>query len=593
MALVPELIYDDIVETLRGKTRNYRGGSDYLLNFTMTINTDHIFEIGDIIEIDVTDIDESVNVSKATAIVRDVFTWQNGVTLRFYFWAVDDTYEGTPIKIYTWESYWHYPDGYEKKIGQSTTSLFNERALVGFLKTGVIRFCFMTDFYVSSQTTGGAVVGVTPADSFKGIVLQPSSNTGGINIFDNVRSNQKYYIRRVGEVQPVGSSTDLFKYAYCEYTGINNVFIYNNLETMLEDLNLRDPDNPMTPGDVYKPGKPDPSAPVQDDDPSTPGGGGGNYDSGSDPVDFPTLPTGGAITSGAVRAFKMNNGQLDLMFRNLWDSSFFDILTDFQKLVDSPLDALVSLHCIPIEPTIGTTTDVLLGSFDTGVNAPLITQQYMAVDMGTLLVKEFWGSALDYSPYTKCEIYLPAVGFRELKIEDVMTATLHIKYMIDILTGDCIAMIKCGQAVLYKFRGNLKETVPVTSRVNEASFNLMKAGAGIITGAAMGGAAGAAMGLASAAPQVSASKTHTTRTGDLGGSISLMDEFVPYIIIHRPIQSLAEDFRSQKGYPANLSRKLSSCQGYTEVDYIHLTGISATDTELTEIETLLKNGVII
>ena len=24
MALVPELIYDDIVETLRGKTRNYR-----------------------------------------------------------------------------------------------------------------------------------------------------------------------------------------------------------------------------------------------------------------------------------------------------------------------------------------------------------------------------------------------------------------------------------------------------------------------------------------------------------------------------------------------------------------------------------------
>lgn len=593
MALVPELIYDDIVETLRGKTRNYRGGSDFLLNFHLVIDTDRIFEIGDIIEIDVTDIDENVNVSKATALVRDIFTWENGVTLRFYFWAVDDTYEGTPIKLYYWESYWHYPDGYEKQIGAATTSLFNERALVGFLKTGVIRFCFITSFYVSSQTTGGAVAGVTPADDFRGIVLQPSSNGVGINIFDNVQSNQRYYVQRVGDPQPVGSSTDLFKYAYCEYTGINNAFIYNNLDTMLEDLNLRDPDNPMTPGDVYKPGKPDPSAPVQDDDPSTPGGGGGNYDSGSDPVDFPSLPTGGAITSGAVRAFKMTNGQLDVMFRNLWDSSFFDILTDFQKLVDSPLDALVSLHCIPLEPTTGATTDVLLGSFDTGVNAPLITQQYMAVEMGTLSVKEFWGSALDYSPYTKCEIYLPAVGFRELKIEDVMTATLHIKYMIDILTGDCIAMIKCGQAVLYKYRGNLKETVPVTSRVNEASFNLMKAGAGIVTGAAMGGPAGAAMGLASAAPQVSASKTHTTRTGDLGGSVSLMDEFVPYIIIHRPIQSLAEDFRTQKGYPANLSRRLSNCQGYTEVDYIHLTGISATDTELNEIETLLKNGVII
>ena len=51
MALVPEIIYDDIVETLRGKTRNYRGGSDYLLNFHLLIDTDRIFEIGDIIEI--------------------------------------------------------------------------------------------------------------------------------------------------------------------------------------------------------------------------------------------------------------------------------------------------------------------------------------------------------------------------------------------------------------------------------------------------------------------------------------------------------------------------------------------------------------
>ena len=73
-----------------------------------------------------------------------------------------------------------------------------------------------------------------------------------------------------------------------------------------------------------------------------------------------------------------------------------------------------------------------------------------------------------------------------------------------------------------------------------------------------------------------------------------MDDFVPYLIIHRPIQSLAKTYAQNKGYTSNISATLSSLTGYTEVEYIHLTGINgATDSELNEIERLLKDGVII
>ena len=90
------------------------------------------------------------------------------------------------------------------------------------------------------------------------------------------------------------------------------------------------------------------------------------------------------------------------------------------------------------------------------------------------------------------------------------------------------------------------------------------------------------------------SKVNIQRSGDISGSTGLLDDFVPYLIIHRPVQSLAKDFKNFKGYPSNITAKLSTLTGYTEVEYVHLQNITgATDAELVMIERLLKSGVII
>lgn len=357
---------------------------------------------------------------------------------------------------------------------------------------------------------------------------------------------------------------------------------------------------PVNKDDIFGPGSED--DPSQEDDPSGPGGGGGNYDDTSDPIDFPPNPTGGALSSGAIKAFIVTPAILTAVFNKLWDTSIFDIPLQFQKLVDNPIDCIISLHCIPCVPSnTGAQSNIKIGNFDTENKGVVIDNQYLTIDCGSLSIKEFWGSALDYSPYTKVELFMPFVGIRELKIEDIMKSTIHIKYNVDVFTGDCLCHVKCGQSVLYKFAGNLKQDIPVSGRTNNMGIKGMLGAATAFAGGMMGGAVGGPMGAAigvgsviSSAASVASSKITTTRSGSISGSVGLLDDFRPFFIFHRPVQSLANKFNTFKGYPSNITRTLSTLSGYTEVEYINLQNIpNATSEEMDEIKSLLKSGVLL
>lgn len=345
-----------------------------------------------------------------------------------------------------------------------------------------------------------------------------------------------------------------------------------------------------------------PSGLPNDYDPSQPGGGDGNYDDRSDPIDWPDMPTGGALACGAIKAFHVNNQNISDLFHKLWDKNVFDI-DQWQKLTSTPIDCIVSLHAIPVTPTTGSTDQIWLGSFPTGISPNVITSQYSVVDCGYVDLQKFFGSAMDYSPYTHVQISLPGAGIYDLATEDLQGSRIHVKYFMDVLTGDVLIHVKCGQSILYKFTGNMKMQIPVSARDNTALGTAISGVAGIIGGAIQGGLAGGGAGAViggiagggiSTAASVATRKDRVSRSGDISGSVSLMDHFYPYLIVHRPQQSLAVNYNKFKGYPSNLTMVLGSCTGYTEVAHVHLTGISgATDTELNEIEQMLKAGVII
>jgi hypothetical protein len=82
-------------------------------------------------------------------------------------------------------------------------------------------------------------------------------------------------------------------------------------------------------------------------------------------------------------------------------------------------------------------------------------------------------------------------------------------------------------------------------------------------------------------------------SGGFSGNSGAMGGKTPYLIIERPQTKVAQLFPSLSGYPTNKSGKLSDFEGQVVVSDVHVENMSATDTELSMIEDLLKEGVLI
>jgi hypothetical protein len=614
MSLSPVLKWKDKIKKFGG----FQGGTTALVEYHyynpvgMTIR----WHFSGVIFVSCADYDKTVHVDFQHALRKTVASFPNGIKLEV--WIHNDTYtdgQGNTFDYAVFDTYFTQNDTiilqntYHGHLdGLATGGVFNYTA-ENILKQYGLHFAMMTNYTGDAiQGQGGVIEGLSEAASLNVYMFVPCTDQQSIQSWVHITDDSEKYSAMYNDAQVPYGTAGLYQGG----AGLANelfmptILAFDDLATVSTDLGI-------SQSDLFETGNDDddPSTPTQEQDPSGTGGGGGNYDPSSDPVDFPTLPTGGAISSGAVKTFLVTTERVKSVFNVLWSTSLFDITT-WQKIIEEPLDALISLQCIPALPTTGNGANIKLGNIDTTVIAPVVTSQYLTIDCGTLKVNEFWGSALDYSPYTKIEIFLPFIGIKELKAEDCMKQTLHVKYNMDILTGDLTCQIKCGQSVLYKFTGNCKMTVPVTSKVNNALEALVKGAATTATAGAS--SALAASGQKNATPDsiknagmqaagfaamsnainVSMSKHIISRSGDLSGSVGMLDDFVPYLIIHRPRQSLAQNFRSFKGYPSNVTATLATLAGYTEIEYIHLENISgATDAELTEIENLLKAGVII
>lgn len=330
-------------------------------------------------------------------------------------------------------------------------------------------------------------------------------------------------------------------------------------------------------------------------DTSEPGGGdeaGPEYNPLSDPVSFPGLPTGGdAISTGFIRVYTPTSAQLQSLAGVLWSDSFVDTI---KKIQNDPMEAIISLHSLPMSLSSGS-SQCRIGNFDTGVTMNTVSSQYVKRDLGSIVIPEHWASALDYGPYNTVDIYLPYVGVRSLQIDDVVGKTLKVEYNVDILSGATVASVMCGNSVLYTYNTSLIAYHPISqSSYGPLLQSTLGAMGNVVSGAVSGGIGGAVGGALGSAINVATSKHSTvSRGGSIGGNSGCLGNFVPYLIIHRPIQSLASGFAHFKGYPSNITATLGSISGYTEVESVHLNGITCTDNEKAEIEALLYNGVIL
>lgn len=327
-------------------------------------------------------------------------------------------------------------------------------------------------------------------------------------------------------------------------------------------------------------------------DTSTTGGGDGDYDDNtSDTIGLPDLT---ALNQNSISntkfltCYKMTPAQLSKLGDELWSDNIF---TQISNTVLKPTDFIVNLSLLPVD--VGGVTKLIKAGkiLLNGAEGTLISQQFIRVDCGTLEVKKKWGGAIDYQ--TDVSIFLPFIGEQTLNSNEVIGASLNVIYTVDILSGSCIASVRVIKdnldAVLYQFSGNMSSNYPITS----ADYATVFSGAlQLAVGVGSLPSSGGVLSLVSATSNM-LSGADVKRTGSLSSASGFMGIKKPYLILSRPIQSLAESYNHFNGFVSNIKMKLGDCSGFTKVDMVHLEGIPCMDEEKAEIESLLKSGVLI
>lgn len=324
---------------------------------------------------------------------------------------------------------------------------------------------------------------------------------------------------------------------------------------------------------------------IQRDPPTNP------PDTGSGDSPTVVMPTGSASSLYAI--YNPTLAQINSFGAWLWSDNFVD---QIKKLFNDPMQAIIGLHKIYATPATGGEQNIKVGYLDSGVPSKVVSDQYTTIDCGTITLSEYFHNVFDYSPYTVINLYLPFIGIVSLDNADVMRSSIHIVYHVDVLSGACLAEVQVTRdgagGTLYQYTGNASVTLPISSGSYMGIVASIASIAGGIAGTIASGGAALPM-ITSAAGSALSARAKVEHSGGFSGNAGAMGGKIPYIIISRPQLELADSFQKYIGFPANYTTKLVDCSGYVKVLECHIENVNATNSELTEIDSLLKSGVII
>lgn len=332
---------------------------------------------------------------------------------------------------------------------------------------------------------------------------------------------------------------------------------------------------------------------------------------GDSTLDLPPEPTTSPVDSGLFSLFAPSTTQMRSLADYLWtdfgglsDSipeMLGEIVEALKRSVSNPLNSIFGLSIIASQGlTIGSSSSVHIGFWDTGISMPRISKQYFTVDCGSLSFTPVCGNTfLDYAPYSKFTIFLPYVGMRILDANDVVGHSISVVYRGDCVSGALVCFIKRDGKIIAEHSGNCALNLPLSadSWANTISSAARIAISGDIApamaGLSIGSASGAVKVAAAVATNPSALAPQVGQSGAVAGSSGHMGSQKPFILREAVRFHSTEGFNSIIGYPAFYYRKLGDCRGFTQCLGVHLNHTPATGDELKEIEELLKQGVII
>ena len=349
------------------------------------------------------------------------------------------------------------------------------------------------------------------------------------------------------------------------------------------------------------------------------GGGNGLGNNISDNVDNPLIPQLSPV-SGGNNVYCMNSAELDKTFQFLWDGHNKEIL-GITISEANIVDCLCNCFYLPFDIQAHDTghciaATVEAGGYSSDIQSTLVLSGYnKRFDFGDLKIEEYYGSFLDYSPYTAISIYLPYIGFKALDVSKCMGKTINVTYGVDFAQGIATAYLSYyegdNKQVFAEYSGQMgipvkvtgKNTSPVENAVKDAAFSLAGLAVAAIAVAATpatGGASLAATGLAASSIANFGAKTYTAATvqadsvsvGNAGAENWLLSPQGCYVYIQRARTATPENFADINGWATRYTGLVSEFTGYLECSEVVNT-VNTTAEEKNLITNLLKQGVYV
>lgn len=251
-----------------------------------------------------------------------------------------------------------------------------------------------------------------------------------------------------------------------------------------------------------------------------------------------------------------------------------------------------------------TTTTIKIGKYSVDLLGQTDTTPYAYAILPTYIPKVYVaqgvsikpknGNFLDYAPYTKIKFYLPYIGIVDVDPGDIYDNTIDIYYLYEPSTGKGKGCIKSSSGITYSWDCMLGTTVPFTiSNMNQLQQNLALSSVKTVAAINTGGIVGAALAtdvISGIVDNISDFKISST--GSTGDSMGRLEPQDIYCITIGPHTSIPDDYNKNYGRPSLITVKLKELKGFTTVPNPLFT-TTATDTEKSEIVSLLKEGVII
>lgn len=327
--------------------------------------------------------------------------------------------------------------------------------------------------------------------------------------------------------------------------------------------------------------------------------------------------------------YALTRSQVASLLSELNTATFID---NIQLLFETPIENVVNLRVYPFDVKAHHPVGVIA---DSPVIINVVTMETEGFslnpvpsppfNLGRIQIPTYYNNFLDYSPYTKIELYLPYVDFVTLDPSLVMGKTISIDYVVDYFSGKCTAFISVEETVdgntvsniIMERDGTIGVEVAIGGgRGADIARNMLKLGIGATAGAVSIGAGAVSLGMAKTAGTagsvasavgmsagylanttvnaIQAGQTHISKGGSAQPAINFYAPQNCYLVITRPRIAEPTTYARDYGRPCGRTYTLGALNGFTVVDSIHVEGLAtATADEVTEVERLLKQGVIL